>query len=191
MYKQRPLHVVCFAVAKYYVQMTMDCFHCSRRRVGAKDTHKIALGVFQKIRYETELKFQVEVFWVVTPCIMVATNISEVHAFFHLSSCTPGLYLCHFPLSSVTSTWRWRQHGPLKRLYPITTQHGVTTQKTFDLKHHRREGLKSRTVRVLPWRWRQHGPPKHWYPTTTTTRRHNSEDLDLNIHRRRNLKYRT
>jgi hypothetical protein len=25
---------------------------------------------------------------------------------------------------------RWRQHGPLKRRYPTTTLHGVTTQKT-------------------------------------------------------------
>jgi len=25
--------------------------------------------------------------------------------------------------------WRWRQHGPLKRLYPTKTLHGVTTQK--------------------------------------------------------------
>jgi hypothetical protein len=26
--------------------------------------------------------------------------------------------------------WRWRQHGPLKRWYPTTTLHDVTTQKT-------------------------------------------------------------
>jgi len=25
--------------------------------------------------------------------------------------------------------WRWRQRGPPKRWYPITTLHGVTTQK--------------------------------------------------------------
>jgi hypothetical protein len=28
--------------------------------------------------------------------------------------------------------WRWRQLGPLKRWYPTTTLHGVTTQKTED-----------------------------------------------------------
>jgi hypothetical protein len=28
------------------------------------------------------------------------------------------------------SPWRWRQHGALKRWYPTTTLHGVTTQKT-------------------------------------------------------------
>jgi hypothetical protein len=26
--------------------------------------------------------------------------------------------------------WRWRQHGSLKRWYPTTTLHGVTSQKT-------------------------------------------------------------
>jgi hypothetical protein len=27
-----------------------------------------------------------------------------------------------------TSPWRWRQHGPLKRFYPTTTLHGITSQ---------------------------------------------------------------
>jgi len=27
------------------------------------------------------------------------------------------------------SPWKWRQHGPLKRWYPTTTSHGVTTHK--------------------------------------------------------------
>jgi len=31
---------------------------------------------------------------------------------------------------NISSGWRWRQHGPLKRWYPTTTLHGVTTQKT-------------------------------------------------------------
>jgi hypothetical protein len=48
--------------------------------------------------------FQVEVFWVVTP------------------------------FSVVVGSWRWRQHGPLKRRYPTTTLHSVTTQKTLTYK---------------------------------------------------------
>jgi len=52
---------------------------------------------------KTYLLLQVEVFWVVTPC-------SEV--------------------SDVTSPWRWRQNGHLKRWYPTTTLYGVTTHKT-------------------------------------------------------------
>jgi hypothetical protein len=43
---------------------------------------------------------------------------------------------------SVTSPWRWRQHGPPKRLHRTTSLHGVTT-----------------------WRWKQHGRQKRWYPT--------------------------
>jgi len=32
---------------------------------------------------------------------------------------------------SATSPWRWRQHRPVKHLYPTTTLHGITTQKTL------------------------------------------------------------
>jgi hypothetical protein len=57
------------------------------------------------------------------------------------------------PLHGVTtqkiSTWRWRQHGPLKRWCPTTTLHGVTTEK------------------ISTWRWSQHGILKRWCPTTT------------------------
>jgi hypothetical protein len=31
----------------------------------------------------------------------------------------------------LTSPWRWRRHGPPKRLYPTITLHGVITQKTW------------------------------------------------------------
>jgi len=41
-----------------------------------------------------------DVFWVMTPCSVV-----------------------------VGSPWRGRQHAPLKRWYPTTTPHSVTTQK--------------------------------------------------------------
>jgi hypothetical protein len=37
---------------------------------------------------------------------------------------------CHNPEDLDTSPWRWRQHGPLKRWYPTTTLHCVTTQET-------------------------------------------------------------
>jgi hypothetical protein len=64
---------------------------------------------------------------------------------------------------TVSQHRRWRQHGPLKRWYPTTTLHGVTTQmratwikmllsyhnttpchnpEDLNLKHHRREGSK-------------------------------------------------
>jgi len=33
----------------------------------------------------------------------------------------------HDVTTQKTSIWRFRQHGPLKRWYPTTTIHGVTT----------------------------------------------------------------
>jgi len=51
--------------------------------------------------------FEVEEFWVVTQCSFVVGYQSF--------RCTCCLYF---------------QHGPLKRWYPTTTVHGVTTQKT-------------------------------------------------------------
>jgi len=33
-------------------------------------------------------------------------------------------------VQEVPAPWRRRQHGPPKRLYPTTTLHDVTTQKT-------------------------------------------------------------
>jgi hypothetical protein len=77
-------------------------------------------------------------------------NILRVWAVFHsfriglaVDYCKQGNKHSRFPymagnfltgwanISSWRKTgWRWRQHGPLKRWYPTTTQHGVTTQKT-------------------------------------------------------------
>jgi len=51
--------------------------------------------------------FQVKVFWIVMPCSVVV-----------------GYQRFGGP------SWRWRQHGPLKRWYPTTTPHCVRTQKT-------------------------------------------------------------
>jgi len=33
----------------------------------------------------------------------------------------------HWQKKSFKSSWKWRQHGPLKRWYPATSLHGVTT----------------------------------------------------------------
>jgi len=68
----------------------------------------------------------------------------------------------HDVTTQKNSTWRWRQHGHLKRRYPITTLTGFITQKSST------------------WSWRQHGPLKRW-SCHNTTRRHNPEDLDLKM----------
>jgi hypothetical protein len=85
----------------------------------------------------------------------------------------------------LTSPWRWRQHGPLKRWYTTPILHLVTTQKmdaawtseTLVSYHNPEDGgsMDLWNVGILPQlytasqprRWRQHGPPKRWYPTTT------------------------
>jgi hypothetical protein len=51
----------------------------------------------------TTMTFQVEVFWFMTQCSVVMPSSSH---------------------------WRWRQHGCLKRRYPTTALHYVTTQRT-------------------------------------------------------------
>jgi hypothetical protein len=62
--------------------------------------------------------------------------------------------------ASLTSPWRWQQHGPPKHRYPTTSLYGVTTQKTTTW-------ISNQAPLTSPWRWRQHGPPKHRYPTTS------------------------
>jgi hypothetical protein len=42
-------------------------------------------------------------------------------------------YLCQFFPSPVTSSWRWRQHSPLKQRCPATTLHDVTSQYNLNL----------------------------------------------------------
>jgi hypothetical protein len=76
---------------------------------------------------ETWIQFRVHVFWVITPCSVVLGY-----------QLVRGPYCLHL-------------QGPLKRWYPTTTLHGITTQKnsTWNI-----------------WRWRQYGPLKRWYPTT-------------------------
>jgi len=44
------------------------------------------------------------------------------------------------------STWRWRQHVPLKHWYPTTSLHGVITQKTVTVNLHLHGNLKSQKL---------------------------------------------
>jgi len=69
----------------------------------------------------------------------------------------------------ITSPWRWREHGPLKRRYPTSTPHDVTTQKamTWDSTYHftlKMEGAWTTETSVSYHK---------------TTRHYNPEDLDL------------
>jgi hypothetical protein len=80
-----------------------------------------------------QIYIQVEVLRILTQgSFVVAYQRFRVPCCFHLQGEVTGgdLYLCHFSPSTVTSPWRWRQHGPTKRLYPTTTLHGFTNQKT-------------------------------------------------------------
>jgi hypothetical protein len=68
---------------------------------------------------------------------------------------------------TVSQPRRWRQYGPLKRWYPTTTLHCVTTQKM-------EAAWSSETLLSY----------------LNTTRHYNTEDLDLNLHCSENLKIR-
>jgi hypothetical protein len=70
-------------------------------------------------------RIQVEVFWVVYH--VVFWQDAYVSAFYAAS-----IFRLKRPFLPIpaTSPWRWRQRGPLKRLYPATSLHGVRTQKT-------------------------------------------------------------
>jgi hypothetical protein len=123
-------------------------------------------------------KFQVEVFWVVTPycsndgrtkilrnagipphfiLMMEAARSSEMLVSHHIAS------------------WRWRHRTPPKLWYP-TTFHpddgGSKVLRNVDIPPHcilKMEASKSfETVvshQILSWRWRQVVPSKLWYPT--------------------------
>jgi len=57
-----------------------------------------------------------------TPCSDVGDQIFG-------GSIEPSETLESYHFFKVTTPWRWRQHGPPKRWYPTTAQHGVTTQR--------------------------------------------------------------
>jgi len=71
---------------------------------------------------EVIVKSQVEVFWVMTPCILVGYQRFE-------EPCCPHLQ------------GEWGQQGSSKRWYRATTPHHTTRRN--DLNLHRRENLKS------------------------------------------------
>jgi hypothetical protein len=81
------------------------------------------------------------VIWSHTQCLLKHPAEIQVHVFRVVTPCSAVVGYQRFRAL-------WRQHGPLKRWYPTTTLHGVTTPKTS-------------------WRWRQHGPLKRWYLNTT------------------------
>jgi len=155
--------------------------------------------------------FQVEVFWVVTPCSAVVG-----HQRFR------GPWCLQFTLTMKTAwnsetliSYHSPEDGGSTDLQNVVSYHNPTRR------HNPEDGssMDLRNVGILPqpyaasqpWRWKQHGSSKRWYPTTTlrgvttlkmeasgtfetlvsyhnATRHHKPEDLDLKHLRRENLK---
>jgi len=83
------------------------------------------------------------------------------------------------PLIPATSPWRWKQHGRVKRWYPITSIQKTSTPKWLNDWPSAVKWLPLIPT-TSPWRWRYHRRVKRWY-SNHITRRHNSEDLEFKM----------
>jgi hypothetical protein len=81
---------------------------------------------------QSNVRFQVEVFWFVTPCSIVVgwrQHGPPKRRYPTTRHYSPeNLELSYQRRENLEASWR--QHGPPKRRYPPTTLNGVTTQKT-------------------------------------------------------------
>jgi hypothetical protein len=112
--------------------------------------------------------FQVEIFCVVTSCIIVVgyqrfRGPCCLH--FSMNLWNFGILPQHYTASQPR---RWMQHGSLKRWYSTTTLHGFTNPEDGGSMNLWNVGiLPQHCTASQPRRWRQHGHVKRWYPTTT------------------------
>jgi len=129
----------------YKIRKIYSSRKCQNRITIEKINHFKSGNNYMKTNAKFEafmaVMFQVEVFWIVTPCSAVAgyQSVRGPCCFYpedraSLDLWNVGILPQHYKASQVRifrheTTWRWRQHGPLKRWHPITL-HGFTSQKT-------------------------------------------------------------
>jgi hypothetical protein len=87
--------------------------------------------------------------WIIVKCLSLVTILHTVRYHDHTGWLrkSPAMQPVPVPVplpSPSHFTLKWKRHCPLKRWYPATILHGITTQKTTTWIFYRRKNLKSR-----------------------------------------------